>query len=38
MVCEVVDYAKEDLAPSDHKPVLVTYSLEPAVKVQQDAE
>lgn len=29
MVCEVVDYAKGDLAPSDHKPVLVAYSLEP---------
>lgn len=27
MVCEVVDYAKGDLSPSDHKPVLVAYGL-----------
>lgn len=27
MVCEVVDYAHGDLAPSDHKPVAVTYSM-----------
>lgn len=25
MVCEVVDYTKDELSPSDHKPVLVAY-------------
>lgn len=27
MVCEVVDYAKEYISPSDHKPLLATYAL-----------